>query len=128
MTVCGQLGEIGPNEICEKKGIKFVVVILPDEFQVNKRLQADIRSKYHPDMEDGRWKIDQPNRMLTGRLTSLGIDTLDLYPYFVQEATRQNLYKPRDTHWNKAGNQLAADILQDYIGRMINAGKYSTKR
>jgi lysophospholipase L1-like esterase len=66
--------------------------------------------------------------MLTERLTSLGIDTLDLYPYFVQEATRQNLYKQRDTHWNKAGHQLAADILQDYIGKKINVGKYSTKR
>jgi lysophospholipase L1-like esterase len=116
------------NAICEKKGIKFVVVILPDEIQVNKKLQADIRSKYHPAVGNDSWKIDQPNRMLTERLTSLGIDTLDLYPYFVQEATRQNLYKPRDTHWNKAGNQLAADILQDYIGKKINVGKYSTKR
>lgn len=114
--------------ICEKKGIKFVVVILPDEIQVNESLQAVIRSKYHPSPENGRWKIDQPNRMLTERLTSLGIDTLDLYPYFVKESARQNLYKPRDTHWNKAGNQLAADVLQDYIDKKINMGKYSTKR
>jgi len=114
--------------ICEKKGIKFVVVILPDEIQVNESLQAEIRSKYHPSLEDGKWKIDQPNLLLAERLTALGIDTLDLYPYFVKESARQNLYKPRDTHWNKAGNQLAADILQGYISKKINMGENSAKR
>jgi hypothetical protein len=108
------------NEMFRKKGVKFVVVIIPDEIQVNERLQADIKSKFYPSVGMDGWKIDLPNRQLSGRLTSLGIDNLDLYPYFAKEAKRQNLYKPRDTHWNIAGNRLAADVIQEYIGKKVN--------
>jgi len=52
--------------------------------------------------------------MLTDRIGKLGIKYIDLYHGF-ENKSEIRLYKPRDTHWNIAGNQLAANIIQEHI-------------
>ncbi len=45
-----------------------------------------------------------------------GIELLNLTPIFWQEAiARGELYHYGDPHWNQAGNQLVADLIQAYI-------------
>jgi hypothetical protein len=53
--------------------------------------------------------FDQPNRLLTDALRAAGVRVLDLLPAFRSGAER--LYKPQDTHWNLAGNRLAAATI-----------------
>ncbi len=102
------------NDICKKQHIDFIVVIAPDEVQINKVLQDEVRDVYYPKINNEKWDITLPNIMLTDGLRKLGIKYVDLYHDFAKK-TDVRLYKPRDTHWNIAGNQLAADIIQEHI-------------
>jgi hypothetical protein len=106
------------QDICKKNGIKLVVVIIPDEIQVNSPLQMEVKKQLL--VQEGTWNITLPNERLAKQLNDMGVDYLDLYPYFVQKAQAQQLYRPRDTHWNIAGNQFAADIIQNHIRKYVN--------
>jgi hypothetical protein len=102
------------NDICKKQHIEFIVVIAPDEFQINEVLQKEVVEAFYPKFNKEKWDITLPNKMLTDRLEKLGIKYIDLYPYF-REKSGERLYKPNDTHWNIAGNQLSANIIQEHI-------------
>ncbi len=101
------------RDICQKHGVKLVVTIIPDELQINQDLLREVREAYYPDIERGKWDITLANRILSKELSKLSIDNIDLYEYFASSS--QQLYRPRDTHWNIAGNQLAANIIQEFI-------------
>jgi hypothetical protein len=105
------------GKICREKGFAFVVLIIPDEVQINPVLQQQVREQLLN--VDNGWNITLPNEKLTTKLKETGIDYLDLYPSFLAEGRLRNLYKPRDTHWNIVGNQFAADIIYDYIRHYI---------
>ena len=101
------------RNICNKRGIKLVVAIIPDELQINQDLQREVKEVYHPNIESDKWNFTLPNKILSNELDKLSIDNIDLYEYFASSS--QQLYRPRDTHWNIAGNQLAANIIQEHI-------------
>jgi hypothetical protein len=102
------------NDICKRKNINFVVVIAPDELQINGSLQNEVIEAFYPNLNKEKWNITLPNKMLTSRLDQLGIKYIDLYPFF-REKSPEPLYRPRDTHWNIAGNQLAAAIIEQQM-------------
>jgi hypothetical protein len=104
--------------ICETQGIDFLVAIVPDEVQINRDLWRDVRRVHFAEIENDQWDITLPNRALANELDLLGIDYVDLYEYFSDASNRQ-LYRPRDTHWNIAGNQLAADVLGTHIQKYL---------
>jgi lysophospholipase L1-like esterase len=98
---------------CAGRGIALAVAIIPDEVQVNPRLQARVVEALK--VEPGTLDFRQPNRFLEERLTAAGIDHLDLLDRFVSAAAAGPLYKPNDSHWNLAGNRLAAEALADFL-------------
>lgn len=104
-------------DICKKHNIKLVVAIIPDELQINQDLLREVKETYNPSIASNKWNITLPNRTLSNELDKLGVDNIDLYEYFAGSA--QQLYRPRDTHWNIAGNQLAANIIQEHIRKHI---------
>lgn len=106
------------NDICVKKHIKFIVVIAPDEFQINDSLQAEVFKSFYPKLDKQKWDITLPTKLLTEGLDELGIKYINLYPYF-KENSSERLYKPQDSHWNIAGNQLSANIIQAHISRYL---------
>lgn len=93
---------------CAQRGIDLFVLIIPDEMQVNRELQSKIIAGFP---EPTKWDWARPNKQLAGRLAELGIQYLDLYASFKSAARQTNLYRFRDTHWNIAGNELAACLL-----------------
>jgi len=101
------------HEICKKSGIKLVVLIVPDEVQINPQLQSEVRRQLAT--EGKGWNATQPNEKLAEKMKAMNIDFLDLYPYFLEEAHQHQLYRPRDTHWNIAGNQFAATTIKNYL-------------
>ncbi len=107
------------NDICKKRNIKFIVVIAPDEFQINGVLQSELIEAFHPKLNKEKLDITLPNKELINGLNNLGITYIDLYPYFLEKSS-EILYRPRDTHWNIAGNQLAANIIQAHLSRYLN--------
>lgn len=102
------------NDICKKEHIELVVVIIPDELQMDRGLQNEIIDIYYPKLDQSEWNINLPNTMLSDRLQKLGIKYIDLYNSFSTKSA-ERLYKPRDTHLNIAGNQLAANIIKEGI-------------
>ena len=105
------------RDICEKKGIKLVVVLIPDEMQINSKLLQEVKKEFYaPDMV---LNPDYPNQVLQAMLQEQNIDFIDLKADFVRASLQQTLYKPNDTHWNIAGNKLAADLIYNRIYKEI---------
>lgn len=94
-------------------GSEFCVAMYPDEFQVNPALQAKIfqTAGYRPEDFD----LDLLQKVLAARLDREGTPYIDLTPGFRAAAEGKELYLPRNTHWNDAGNELAAALLFDYL-------------
>jgi hypothetical protein len=99
---------------CRRHGAGLSVVLIPEEVQVDPMLQETLIAgfaRYRRDNTD----FLRPNRLLSERLTELGFDVLDLYPPFAEQSAHRRLYKPRDTHWNIAGNRLAAREIARHL-------------
>jgi hypothetical protein len=112
-AVAGELVEL-QREV-QAAGAHFVVVILPDEFQIDSALAAKALERAHLRAE--ACELDAAQRLLTERLRRDDIDFVDLLPAFRARAPTQRLYRPLDSHWNLAGNQLASDELTSELTR-----------
>ena len=108
-----QLEEI--SKVCRRRNISLIVVIIPDEFQVNSELQGDIFESLGKTREKSAVDFTRPNRVLARELDSLGIEYLDLLPAFAEASRAARYYRLRDTHWNIAGNELAAELIGQYL-------------
>jgi hypothetical protein len=112
-SAVGKLDEI--SKICRRRNIALVVVVIPDEFQVSPKLQDAIFESRKKPREESAVDFARPNQMLARELDALGIEYLDLLPAFADAGQRARYYKLRDTHWNIAGNQLAAELIAEYL-------------
>lgn len=101
------------RDVARRAGADLAVVLIPDEVQVDAALadQVTRASNRAPAGLD----FDRPNRLLTVALEAEGIPVLDLLPVFRAAASRERLYKPQDTHWNIAGNRLAASAIAAFL-------------
>lgn len=97
------------RDLAQRAGAELLVVLIPDEIQVDPALAAEVaraRGRAASAVDPRR-----PTRAIAGALDASGIAYFDLGPAFVAAARDSRLYKPQDTHWNLAGNRLAADLL-----------------
>jgi hypothetical protein len=115
-AVAETIGRIA--SICRRRRIGLSVVVIPDEIQIDPRLQRELAAA-DPRYALKGMKYRLPNRKLGERLELLGIDTLDLLPAFREAARAKRLYRPRDTHWNIAGNAFAAELIARHL---VNCG------
>jgi hypothetical protein len=97
----------------EAAGGSFVVMMIPDLAQVDADLR--LRVLHRLGLEEDDLDPGRPQRRLARALGEAGIDHLDLLPHFVAESRHRDLYWSSDTHWNPAGNLLAARLLADYL-------------
>jgi hypothetical protein len=104
--------------VCETNGIQLFIMLIPDELQVNTELQERVLEKIGADKD--RLDFDRPNKRLVEELRARNIRYLDLLEPFRLRTRDVRLYKPRDTHWNIAGNRLAADLLYDFLHGAID--------
>ena len=98
---------------CDRRGIRLLVVMIPDEIQVDPLLQKKVMEKQK--MPEALFDFSFPNRSFRKELAARHIDFIDLLDVFLKASTSRRLYKPRDTHWNIAGNRLAADSLSGFF-------------
>ncbi len=97
---------------CDERRMALAVVLIPDEVQVNRALQARVLQVKAFNSSAGEFDFTLPNQRLRTRLQAVGIRFIDLLDDFVAATNEKPLYKPNDTHWNIAGNKLAAEIIQ----------------
>jgi hypothetical protein len=101
------------QQMCKDRGMELLVVLAPAQAQVNPSLQWEIVRAYPGREADFDFLF--PNRRLNAGLDRLGIRHVDLTGPFREAARARPLYLPRDTHWNIAGNRLAADLIRDEL-------------
>jgi hypothetical protein len=85
-------------------GAETTVVLIPDENQINPRLQERVLAGKNP----ADFDFNMPQSFLTEKLKELNIAVIDLLPAFRQQ--RECLYL-NDTHWTPDGHQLAAAVI-----------------
>lgn len=105
------------KKICDSKNIKLLVVLLPDETQINPQLQQQVVANAKINIQN--LDISQPNRLFAEVFTKENINYLDLLDGFLAASKEENLYKPRDTHWNIAGNRVASRLITPKIIEQI---------
>ena len=104
--------------VCERNGILLFVMLIPDELQVSPELQERVLEKIGADKD--KLDFDRPNKRLAQELKARNIRYLDVLEPFRLRSRDVRLYKIRDTHWNIAGNRLAADLLRNFLLEAID--------
>lgn len=94
----------------ELAGARFLVLIIPDEAQVDDRLWRQVSRRFPPGTPLER---DRPQEMLRSFLAERRIPYLDLLGPMREHEGR--LYKPRDSHWNARGNAVAGAALAETV-------------
>ena len=101
------------KHICEQRGISLVVVVIPDEVQVNEELKQGVIAAYGSRAQFLDFK--RPNTRLAEKFRENAIDYIDLLDNFADVSKKVRLYKPNDTHWNILGNRMAANIISQHL-------------
>ena len=93
-------------------GAKLLVVLIPDEYQVNDELFAILRSRV---MAPEAYDRFYPQRRLEPFCRRRGIEVLDLLPPLRRANRQRPVYRLRDTHWNERGNRIAGEAIADQL-------------
>lgn len=104
------------RDVAGRAGASLLVVFMPAEVQVDAALQSDVIRARQSLRE--RFDFERPNRLLAAALTEAGLPFVDLLPVFAEQAASTRLYKLQDTHWNIAGNRVAAAALAAELRRL----------
>ncbi len=116
------------KEVCSLRGAQFLVVIIPDEAQVSISLQKEVVGSYGALAEEA-FDFKFPNMLLGVRLREMNIPYIDLLDDFSALPESKRCYRPRDTHWNIAGNELAADFIFNKLKFFLDlSGSDAAKR
>lgn len=97
----------------ERSGSRYVIVIHPDQTQVDERLREEIVERF--DVDEAEFDYKLPQKLLRSYCTENGIPCLDLLPSFRAKGRNGDLYLLRDTHYNEAGNRLAAIAIVEFL-------------
>lgn len=116
--------------LLDKNNVFFLVVLIPDELQVNTALQKEFmqfaeNKKLAPKLyHTPSFDFNLPQKKIKKALLSRSIDLVDLLAAFKKEAeSGKPLYLPNDNHWNIAGNQIAADVLYEELQKKLKADR-----
>jgi hypothetical protein len=107
------------RDMLSARGVPLLVAIFPDEFQVDDRLANAVFSHFKLDRND--YDLTLMQKALRDFLGAENIPYIDMLERFRQAARQERLYRVRDSHWNQAGNRLAAAILQESLTPAIEA-------
>ena len=102
-------------------GSDFMVMIIPDEFQVSVPLRT--RSLEFSGRVADEIDVDSAQRYLREVLERAQIPYLDLLPIFRETGPDSRFYLENDGHWNIEGNHGAARMLATYIKKGLSEGR-----
>jgi len=106
------------DALLKSRNIKFIVAIYPDVLQINASLLKAILGRFRLRIED--YDLDLARNILKSFLQSKDISYIDFTDRFISESREKDLYLLRDPHWNRSGNQLAANILFEALVRRLD--------
>ena len=106
------------DALLKSRNIKFIVAIYPDVFQIDKTLLKMIVERFRLPLED--YDLNFAQNILKSFLQSKDISYIDFTDRFRSEGQEKDLYLLGDGHWNRSGNQLAADILFETLVKRLD--------
>lgn len=87
-----------------------VVLVIPDEYQVSRPLLEAVCARHG--LDPGAFDLDRPQRRIEALCRELGVERVDPLPELRRRtAAGETFYLPLDSHWNAAGNRVAAEAL-----------------
>ena len=96
----------------DRLGDRLIVLLLPDEFQVDDTLYAEVATLYpHAERLDRTYPQDQIRAFCERN----GIALVDVLEPLRAELTRGPVFQPRDTHLNARGNAVVASALAEAL-------------
>ena len=95
----------------DRMGSDYVMVIHPDQLQVEQDIVAAIKERYKLDLDGFDFKL--PQHFLLEHCAQSERKCLDLFPVF--RAQSESQYLLRDTHYNDTGNRLAAETIFELL-------------
>ena len=98
---------------CDARKVPLVLAIFPDQLQVDQALRRELFRRYK--ISEDSLDLDYPNSLLRKFCREHHIYCLDLFPPFQKEGKTRELYLLHNTHWNAAGNRLAADLIFQFL-------------
>lgn len=98
----------------ENAGADYVVVLHPDQFQVEEDLRRRISEAYDLNIEAG-YDLDLPQKEILRHCRTHQIRCLDLLPRFREVGAEGGLYLARNTHYGPPGNRLAAELITRFL-------------
>ncbi|MFZ5449532.1 MAG: alginate O-acetyltransferase AlgX-related protein [Thermodesulfobacteriota bacterium] len=101
------------NNWCRERKIPFLVVVIPDQIQVDETLQHDLFAKFN--ISANSVDLLYPNNILINYFERNHIHYVDLTIPMQKAGKSRPLYLVRDTHWNEAGHEIAGNIIGDYV-------------
>jgi len=107
------------RDIARRDGFGLLVVLIPDETQVNPALQRLVGGANRGTALD----FDLPQKTLTEACGRDGIAVVDLLPLFRAAVARGTpVYLEQTTHWNPAGQRLAAQAAAQALrgGKLLS--------
>ena len=103
------------RRVAETGGARFVLVIHPDQTQVDEELRRELVTSFGLREQD--FDFDLPQQVVLEYCAARRVTCLDLLPTFRDHADAGSLFLLRDTHYNDAGRRLAAATIRDFLAR-----------
>lgn len=101
------------NRQVRQRGSRLVVLIIPDEFQVDPALYERLLQRF--DIRRDQIELDYPQQRLAELFEGEGIPYYDALPNLRRGTRERRLYKPLDTHWNADGNRFVGRRLAAFV-------------
>ena len=99
---------------CDRRKIKLVIAILPEQFQVDQALREAVLTKYKHIAEENL-DLSYPDNLIVDFCRTHNINCLDMLGQFQSRGKPGSCIPLNDSHWNEAGNRLAADLIFEYL-------------
>lgn len=101
------------SKTTKENNAELLVFAIPMDVQTNKKYWDKYSEMY---FDEEAWEKSRPQTRLKEYTNLMGIDFIDLLPYFREADDSKWMYwEEKDPHWTPEGNELAAEILFNKI-------------
>jgi hypothetical protein len=113
------------HEVAKERGIPMLLVIMPDEFQVNESVRNKAFERFQLAPED--YDVASPQKRLVAFARSRKIVVVDLLEPLREADKVRRCYHLQDGHWNSRGNAIAAEAILPALKGLLEVGEISSR-
>ena len=103
------------------RGADFAVFLLPDEYQFDAELRAEVARRGGPTEDALDLRLVQSR--LTPELAASGVGVIDPFDRFAADHRPGRYFIAFDTHFDEEGNRVAAEVLAGPVRALLRAQK-----